>query len=167
MAIAIAGEKHWLWRAVGRDGYVLDEIVQHRRNAKAAKRLLTRLLKKQGVAPKRMITDKLRSYGAAKRQVMPQVEHRSHKGLNNRAENSHVPLRKRERSMQGFRSPGSLQRFVSIFSAVRNLFVPPRSKRSALTIRIHRLQAMAEWKSVTSVSWQQQRRPHRGQRQTT
>jgi putative transposase len=65
---------------------------------------------------------------------MPHVEHRSHKGLNNRAENSHVPLRKRERSLQGFRSPGSLQRFVSIFSAVRNLFVPPRSKRSALAI---------------------------------
>lgn len=167
VAIAITGEKHWLWRAVDQDGYVLDEIVQRCRNAKAAKRLLTRLLKKQGVAPKRMITDKLRSYRAAKRQVMPQVEHRSHKGLNNRAENSHVPLRKRERSMQGFRLPGSLQRFVSIFSAVRNLFVPPRSKRSALAIRIHRLQAMAEWKSVTSVSWQQQRRPHRGQRLTT
>ena len=93
VAISIAGEKHWLWCAVDQDGYVLDEIVQRRRNAKAARRLLTRLLKKQGIAPKRMITDKLRSYGAAKRQLMPQVEHRSHKGLNNRAENSHVPLR--------------------------------------------------------------------------
>ncbi len=69
-------------------------------------RLLTRLLKKQGLAPKRIITDKLRSYGAAKRQVMPDVEHRAHRGLNNRAESSHVPLRKRERTMQGFRSPG-------------------------------------------------------------
>jgi len=152
VAIAIAGEKHWLWRAVDQDGFVLDEIVQRRRNAKAAKRLLTRLLKKQGVAPKHMISDKLRSYGAAKRQVMPRVEHRSHKGLNNRDENSHVPLRKRERSMQGFRSPGSLQRFVSIFSAVRNLFVPPRLQRSALGIRFHRLQAMAEWKAVTAIS---------------
>jgi putative transposase len=152
VVITIAGRKHWLWRAVDQDGYVLDEIVQDRRNAKAAKRLLTRLLKKQGVAPKRMITDKLRSYGAAKRQVMPDVEHRSHKGLNNRAENSHVPLRKRERMMQGFRSPGGLQRFVSIFSAIRNLFVPPRSKRSAPAIQIHRLQAMAEWKAVTVVS---------------
>ncbi|BCH04842.1 hypothetical protein MesoLj131b_68410 (plasmid) [Mesorhizobium sp. 131-2-5] len=101
-------------------------IVQNRRNNKAAKRLLTRLLTKQGLAPKRMITDKLRSYGAAKRQVMPDVEHRAHKGLNNRTENSHVPLRKRERTMQGFRSPGSLQRLVSIFSAFRNLFVPAR-----------------------------------------
>lgn len=87
--IIIAGKKHWLWRAVDQDGYVLDEIVQNRRNTKAAKRLLTGLLKKQGLAPKRMITDKLRSYGAAKRQVMPDVEHRAHQGLNNRAENSH------------------------------------------------------------------------------
>jgi putative transposase len=120
------------------------------RNTKAAKRLLTRLLKKQGVAPKRMITDKLRSYGAARRQVMPTVEHRSHKGLNNRAENSHVPLRKRERMMQGFRSPGNLQRFVSIFSTIRNLFVPPRSKRSALATHTHRLLAMVEWKAATA-----------------
>lgn len=152
VVITMAGRRHWLWRAVDQDGYVLDEIVQNRRNTKAAKRLLTRLLKKQGVAPKRMVTDKLRSYGAARRQVMPTVEHRSHKGLNNQAENSHVPLRKRERTMQGFRSPGSLQRFVSVFSALRNLFVPPRSKRSAPATRIHRLQAIAEWKAVTAVS---------------
>lgn len=148
VVITIAGKKHWLWRAVDQDGYVLDEIVQNRRNTKAAKRLLTRLLKKQGITPKRMVTDKLRSYGAARRQVMPSVEHRSHKGLNNRAENSHVSLRKRERSMQRFRSAGSLQRFVSVFSAIRNLFVPPRSKRSASQNRVHRLLAIAEWKAV-------------------
>jgi putative transposase len=148
VVITISGKKYWLCRAVDQDGYVIDEIVQNRRNTKAAKRLLTRLLKKQGIAPGRMITDKLRSYGAARRQVMPDVEHRAHKGLNNRAENSHLPLRKRERTMQGFRSPGSLQRFISIFSALRNLFVPPRSKRSALAIHIHRLQAMAEWKAA-------------------
>ena len=86
-------------------------------------------MKKQGIAPKRIITDKLPSYGAAKSQVMPGVEHRSHKGLNNRAENSHLPLRKRERMMQGFRSAGGLQRFTSVFSAVRNLFVLPHSNR--------------------------------------
>lgn len=148
VVISIAGKKHWLWRAVDQDGYVLDEIVQNRRNTKAAKRLLMRLLKKQGFAPKRMITDKLRSYGAARRQVMPAGEHRSHKRLNNRAENSHLPLRKRERTMQGFRSPGSLQRFVSIFSALRNLFVPPRLKRSALAIYIYRLHAMADWNAA-------------------
>jgi putative transposase len=149
MVITIAGRKCWLWRAVDQDGYVLDEIVQSRRNTKAARRLLLRLLKKQGMAPKRMITDKLRSYGAARRQVMPAVEHRSHMGLNNRAENSHLPLRKRERIKQGFRSQGGLQRFVAIFSALRNLFVPPRSDRSANAIRHHRLDAMAQWNIAT------------------
>ena len=149
VVISIGGKRHWLWCAVDQDGYVLDEIVQSRRNTKAAKRLLTQLLQKQGLPPKRIVTDKLRSDGAARRQVMPHVEHRSHKGLNNRAENSHVPLRKRERIMQHFRSLGALQRFVSIFSGVRNLFVSPRSKRSALQIHIHWLQAMAEWKAVT------------------
>jgi putative transposase len=77
--ISIAGEKHWLWRAVDQDGYVLDEIVQMRRYTKAAKRLLTRLMKKQGLAPKCIVTDKLSSYGAARCQVMPRVEHRSHR----------------------------------------------------------------------------------------
>jgi putative transposase len=152
VVISIAGEKHWLWRAVDQDGYVLDEIVQSRRNTKAAKRLLTRLLQKQGMKPKRMVTDKLGSYGAAKKQVIPIVEHCSHKGLNNRAENSHVPLRNRERIIQHFRSAGALQRFVSIFSAFRNLFVPPRSSRCALGIHLHRLQAFAQLKSNTAAA---------------
>jgi putative transposase len=127
---------------------VLDDIVQTRRNTRAARRLLTRLLQKQGLKPRRLITDKLGSCGAAKKQVMPGVEHRSHKGLNNRAENSHVPFRKRERILQHFRSAGALQRFVSVFSAVRNLFVPPRASRSALGIHLHRLHALARWNSV-------------------
>ena len=114
--MTIGGRKHWLWRAVDQDGYVLDEIVQTRRDTKAAKRLLIRLLKKQGLAPKRIVTDKLRSYGAAKRDVMPAIEHRSHKGLNNRAENSHLPLRKRERVMQGFRSVESATICPRVFS---------------------------------------------------
>ena len=152
VVIAIVGRKHWLWRAVDQDGYVLDEIVQTRRDTKAAKRLLIRLLKRQGLKPKRIVTDKLRSYGAAKREVMPSIEHRSHKGLNNRAENSHLPLRKRERMMQGFRSVGGLQRFVSVFSAVRNHFVAPYQKRSALATHIHRICAMALWKSATQTA---------------
>ncbi|TBC02066.1 IS6 family transposase [Rhizobium ruizarguesonis] len=150
VVISIGGQKHWLWRAVDQDGYVLDEIVQTRRDTKAAKRLLVRLLKKQGLSPKRIITEKLRSYGAPKRDVMPAVEHRSHKGLNNRAENSHVPLRKRERMMQGFRSVGGLQRFISVFSPVRNLFVAPHQRHSALATHIHRIGAMAQWKAVTA-----------------
>ncbi len=152
VVIIIAGRTHWLWRAVDQDGYVLDEIVQTRRDTKAAKRLLQHLLKKQGCSPRRMITDKLGSYAAARRQIMPAVEHRAHKGLNNRAENSHVPLRKRERALQGFRSPGGLQRFVATFSAVRNLFVPPRSSRSAFATHLHRLNAMAQWKAVARVA---------------
>jgi putative transposase len=152
VVITINGEKRWLWRAVDQEGYVLDEIVQGRRDTKAAKRLLTRLLRKQGCRPKRIITDKLRSYGAAKHTVMPDVEHRSHKGLNNRAENSHVPIRKRERMMQGFRSWSGLQRFVPIFSAIRNLFVPPRSHRTASGIRLHRLAAIADWKSIAAAT---------------
>jgi DDE domain len=131
---------------------VLDEIVQIRRDTKAARRLLVRLLRKQGRPPKRIITDKLGSYAAAKRAVMPRIEHRQHKGLNNRAENSHVPIRKRERMMQSFRSWPGLQQFVSTFSAVRNHFVPPRSQRSALSTHLHRLRAKAEWKHVTAVS---------------
>ncbi len=125
VVVTISGKKHWLWRAVDQDGYVLDEIVQSRRDTKAAKRLLKRLLKKQGRPPRRMITDKLGSYAVARRQMMPDVEHRSHKGLNNRAENSHPPFRRRERARQGFRSAKGLQRFVNVFSAVRNLFVLP------------------------------------------
>jgi putative transposase len=149
VAVRINGKQCWLWRAVDQDGFVLDEIVQNRRNTKAARRLLIRLMKKQGMVPKRMNTDKLRSYGAARRQVIPDVEHRSHKGLNNRAENSHVPFRKRERMRQGFRSIGSLQHFVSVFSAVRNLFVPSRINRSAFQIRNYRLHAMGEWKAIS------------------
>jgi putative transposase len=101
--------------------------------------------------PKRIVTDKLPSYGTARKQVMPRAEHRAHKGLNNRAENSHVPLRKRERMMQGFWSAGGLQRFTSVFSAVGNLFVPPQSHQSALASYLHRLWAMAAWKAATGV----------------
>src|SRR5918994_300920 len=123
-----------------------------RRNSKAAKRLLRRLLRKQGCLPRRMITDKLGSYAAAQRQVMPDVEHRSHKGLNNRAETSHLPFRRRERVRQGYRSPRYLQRFVSVFSAVRNLFIPSRSSCSDSATRLHRLNAIAEWKSAANVA---------------
>lgn len=130
--MTIGGRKHWLWRAVDQDGYVLDEIVQVRRNTKAAKRLLIRRMKKQGGVPKRIVTDKLGAYGAARRQIMPAVEHRSHKGLNNRAENSHLPLRKRERVMQLFRSSGALRGVldVSQFATLR------RSYRVCLAISL-------------------------------
>src|SRR4051794_15798066 len=85
VVVKIAGKKHWLWRAVDQDGIVLDVLVQSRRDKGAAKRLLRKLLKRQCRAPRVMITDKLASYGAAKREIMPGIEHRQHKGLNNRA----------------------------------------------------------------------------------
>ena len=125
VVIMIAGKKHWLWRAVDQNGFVLDVLVQNRRNTKAAKRLMRKLLKGQGSSPRVMITDKLRSYGAAKRDIMPGVEHRSHKGLNNRAENSHQPIRRRERIMKRFKSARHLQRFVSIHDPIANLFHIP------------------------------------------
>jgi putative transposase len=81
VVVTIAGQKHWLWRAVDQDGYVLDEVVQTRRNTTAVKRLLRRLLRKQGCPPRRMITAKLGSYAAAQSQIMRDVEHRSHKGF--------------------------------------------------------------------------------------
>lgn len=149
VVVKIKGRKFWLWRAVDQNSVVLDEILQRRRDKKAAKRLLYRLMNRQRRTPKRFITDKLRSYGAAKREIAPGVEHRSHKGLNNRAENSHLPFRKRERAMQGYSTPGSLQRFVSIHSAIRNCFSVPARRRSALTIRYHRLEAFDAWNAVT------------------
>jgi putative transposase len=154
----IGCEKRRLWRAVDQDGYGLDEIVQKRRDKHAAVRLLRRLLKKQGLGPTRIVTDKLGSYGAAKATVMPVTEHRSHKGLNNRAENSlartfgsHLPIRKREKLMQGFRSRRSLRRFVSVFSVVRHLFVPPRQIVSAFDRHLHRVRAFAAWTSAASI----------------
>jgi putative transposase len=109
-------------------------------------------MKRWGYVPKGIIKDKLRSYGAAKLEVAPGLDHWFHKGLNNRAENSHLPFRKREWVMQGFRSPGGLQRFVSMQSATRNRFYVPVRRRSALTIRYHRLEAFEAWKSAANVA---------------
>jgi putative transposase len=150
VVISIAGKKHWLWRAVDQHGAVLDILVQSRRNAKAAKRLLRKLLKKQGTAPRVMITDKLASYGAAKREIMPGVEHRQHRGLNNRAENSHQPTRRRERIMKRFKSAGQAQRFLSVHDQVANLFRRP-ANITAAAHRASRTQAFRVWAEVTGV----------------
>src|SRR5437879_3468976 len=102
--LTIRGERHYLWRAVDQDGNVLDILVQSRRNTHAAKRFFRKLLKGLQYVPRVIITDKLRSYGAAKREILPGVEHRQHKGLNNQAENSHQPTRLREKKMRRFTS---------------------------------------------------------------
>ncbi|BAT19670.1 DDE domain protein [Asaia bogorensis NBRC 16594] len=94
----------------------------------------------------------LKFYGAARRRLGLAIRHLSLQGLNNRAENSHLPLRKRERIMQKFRSPGGCQRFVSVFSAIRNLFVPSASITTAVSRHIHRIKAFAQWGSATAPS---------------
>ncbi|TKA02117.1 IS6 family transposase [Actinacidiphila oryziradicis] len=129
--IKVNGERHYLWRAVDQDGNVLDVLVQSRRDAKAAKRFMAKLMKKQCRVPRVLVTDKLKSYGAAHRDLMRSVEHRAHKGLNNRAENSHQPTRQRKRAMKGFRSPGAAQRFLSAFSGISPHFRPHRHLMTA------------------------------------
>ncbi|WP_429925389.1 IS6 family transposase (plasmid) [Agrobacterium vitis] len=151
VVITIAGKKHWLWRAVDQDGFVLDVLVQSRRDAKAAKRLMRKLLKGQGRSPRVMITDKLRSDSAAKRKVMPGVEHRSHKGLNNRAENSHQPVRRRERIMKRFKSARHLQRFVSIHDPIASLFHIPRHDIPSTHHRELRETAMRTWYQIAGI----------------
>jgi putative transposase len=152
VVITIAGTKHWLWRAVDQHGIVLDVLVQRRRNAKAAKRLLRKLLKRQGHAQRVMITDKLASYPAAKKDLIPGVEHRRHKGLNNRAENSHQPTRRRERQMKRFKSPGQVQRFLSAHDPINNLFHLRRDHVTADQYRAARAQAFEVWADITAVS---------------
>ena len=125
VVLTIAGVKHWLWRAVDQNGMVLDILVRSRRDTRAAKRLLRKLLKRQCRPPRVMVTDKLASYGADKREVMPSVEHRKHKRLNNRAENSHQPTRQRERQMKCFKSPGQAQRFLSSLRRHQQPLPPP------------------------------------------
>src|SRR5688500_9745192 len=142
VCLMIRGKRHWLWRAVDQDGIVLDVLVQSRRNKRAAKRLLRKLLKKQCRAPRVMITDKLKSYGAAKKEIMPGVEHRQHKGLNNRAENSHQPTRRRERQMKRFKSARQAQRFLSAHDQINNLFLLPRHRMTATDYRAERTRAL-------------------------
>ncbi len=152
VVITIAGKKHWLWRAVDQDGIVLDVLVQGRRNKRAAKRLLRKLLKRQGRAPRVLVTDKLASYPAAKQELMPGVEHRRHKGLNNRAENSHQPTRRRERQMKRFKSAGQAQRFLSAHDQINNLFYLRRDHVSATEYRAARRRAFAAWAEVGNVA---------------
>jgi putative transposase len=152
VVITIAGKKHWLWRAVDQDGFVLDVLVQRWRDKRAAKRLLRKLLKKQRRPPRVMITDKLASYPAAKREVMPEVEHRRHKGINNRAENSHQPTRRRERQMKRFKSPGQAQRFLSAHDQINNLFHRRRDHLTATDYRAAGAKALAVWAEVTGIA---------------
>src|SRR5689334_2389648 len=151
VAVKIAGVKHWLWRAADQDGMELDILVQSRRDKRAAKRLLRKLLKRQCRPPRVMVTDKLASYGAAKKEIMPGVEHRQHKGLNNRAENSHQPTRRRERQMKRFKSARQAQRFLSAHDPINNLFLLPRHRMPATDDRAEQTRAFQAWHDVCGI----------------
>jgi putative transposase len=152
VVVTTNGKPHWLWRAVDQDGFVLDALVKSRRDRRAAERLLRKLIRKQTRAPHVLVTDKLRSYGAACTDMGLALDHRQHKGLNNRAENSHQPTRRRERIMKRFKSARQVQRFVSIHDPIANLFHFPRHSLSACDYRALRTEAMAMWNDVTSVT---------------
>jgi putative transposase len=129
--VTINGSKQWLRRAVDQHGAVLDLLAQSCRDRNAVRRLIRKLLVKEGRAPRVLIPDKLRSYAAANRNLGLNVEHRQHKGLNNRAENSHQPMRGREKIMRCFKSARHLQRFASVHGQAVNLFMCCRCNTNA------------------------------------
>ena len=141
----IAGRQVYLWRAVDDEGEVLDILVQARRDKDAALRLLHKLLKRQGLLPTSIVTDGYRAYDAALRDLRLSRVHRRGKRLNNLAESSPMPIRRREWKMQGFRSVGSAQRFLSSHSAVYNTFNICRHLTTAPTHRILRQHAFNAW----------------------
>jgi putative transposase len=147
----IHGERHYLWRAVDQEGTVLDILVQSRRNKKAAKKSFRKLLKGLMYVPRVIITDQLKSYGAAKREMLRSVEHRLHRYLNNRAENSHQPTRQRERRMQGFKSPGHAQRFLSAYGPIAQHFRPRRHRVSASAYRQEMRYRFDTWQDLTNL----------------
>ena len=150
MVVRIAGSQMYLWRAVDHEGEVLDMLVQRRRDGRAALRLMRKLLRKQGFVPKLLVTDKLRSYGSAFRQLQLSCSHEQGLRKNNRAENSHQPVRRRERKMQRFKSARSAQRFLSMHAAVHNTFNLQRHLVSRSTLRIVRAEAAREWRDAVA-----------------
>ena len=152
MVIVIRGKHHFLWRAVDSEGEVLDFLVQPTRNAKAALKLMKKLLKKQGFAPTKIITDKLKSYHKAFRIIGLTAEHIDNKSSNNRAENSHLPIRRRERKMQWFKSPGSAQSFLNIQSATYNSFYLQRHLINRSHLKECRAEAFGIWESASAAA---------------
>jgi transposase-like protein len=150
MVVRIAGKRMYLWRAVDHEGEVLDVLVQSRRDSRAALRLMRKVLRKQGFVPKFLVTDKLRSYGSAFRQLQLTCSHEQGLRKNNRAENSHQPVRRRERKIQRFKSAGFPQRFLSMHAAVYNTFNLERHLVSRSTLRIVRAEATSEWRNAVA-----------------
>src|ERR687893_1578597 len=148
--LTINRKRHYLWRAVDQDGNVLDILVQSRRNKAAAKKVFRKLLKGCQYVPRVLITDKLGSYEAAKQEVMPGVEHRRHRRLNNRAENSHQPTRQRERAMRRFKSAGHAQRFLSAHGPILSHFRPRRPRLPARVYRQEMAYRRHIWREITA-----------------
>ena len=150
MAVRVGGVRMYFWRAVDDEGEVLDVLVQRRRDKAAARKLMRKLLRKQGFAPTKITTDGLRSYGAAFAELGLAARHEQGLRKNNRAEVSHQPVRRRERKMQRFKSPGSAQRFVSMHAAACNTFNLQRHLISRRTLRAFRAEAMAQWHAAAA-----------------
>ena len=152
MVIAIRGRRHWLWRAVDHEGEVLEFLVQSKRNARAALKLMRKLLKKQGWAPTRITTDKLRSYHVAIRTLGLTAEHIDDKRANKGAENSHHLVRRREWKQQRFKSTGSAQRFLNIHSSVYNTFYVQRHLLCRPMFKRFRTDAFNVWESASAAT---------------
>jgi transposase-like protein len=152
MVIVIQRKRYWLWRAVDNEGEVLDFLVQRKRDTKAAKKLMKKLLKKHGFAPSRIVTDQLRSYPAAFRAIGLVAEHECSLRANNRAENSHQPVRWRERKLQRFKSPGSAQHFLSIHSATYNTFYHQRHLNRRPFYKELRTASFDAWKTASAAA---------------
>lgn len=143
-------EIFFLWRTVDQHGDILDIPVQRRRSKKAAKRFLKKRVATYGCDPRGLLTDKLRSYGAAKKGVIPDVDHRQRKGLNNRAVASHKPTRQRERVMQKFKSPPHAGCFCAAHDQIDNLFRPRRHRLSRPGNRHARNDAFDLWNEASN-----------------
>jgi putative transposase len=150
--VPIRGKLHYLWRAVDQHGNVLDGLVQSRRNTKAAKRFFRKLLKGLRYVPRVIVTDRLGSYGAAKREILPDIEHRQSRYLNIRCEVSHQSTRRHERHMRRFKSARHAQQFLSTHSTIHNHFQLRRHRLSASEYRTARDRAFATWRDATGAA---------------
>ncbi len=147
--VKINGETHYLWRAVDHEGEILESYVTKKRDKSAALRFFRKTLKRYG-SPAIIVTDGLRSYPAAMRELGNEDAREMGRWLNNRAENSHLPFRRRERVMLRFRQMKSLQKFASVHANVHNHFSQDRHLVDRQTYKAARSAALAEWQNLVA-----------------